>query len=311
MKKYLASVVISSAILLASALSGAAGASVVVDRVVAVVNDDIITLSDLQRELLKRNEGGLPERLVLEDMINRKLQMTAAKRAGMDVTDKELAEAVADIMNRNKLDAKQFEAALAKEGLTLEQYRAELREQMTLSRVFNKYVRSGLAVDEKEVRAYYDRNLKEFSLPEEVRVRHLFLKLPEKSTTAQATALRERAETLYRRVSAGSDFVQLIREHSDGPTARQDGDLGFLQRGHAIPEIEEAARTLKPGQFAGPIQTADGFHIIRVEEIRTPVKPFEQVKEEIMRSLYEQQMENTYRTFLQTLRSDSHIENRL
>ena len=118
----------------------------VVDRVVAVVNDEIITLSDLQREeALRKSEARQDDRLLLEDMIDRKLQMAAAKRSGMDVTDKELTDAVADIMKRNNLDSKQFEAALAKEGLTLEQYQAELREQMTLSRVFNKYVRSSVA----------------------------------------------------------------------------------------------------------------------------------------------------------------------
>jgi peptidyl-prolyl cis-trans isomerase SurA len=84
-----------------------------------------------------------------------------------------------------------------------------------------------------------------------------------------------------------------------------------MQRGQVIPEIEEAAKDLKPGQYAGPVKAADGFYIIRVEEIRTPVKPFEKVKEEIQKMLYEQKMENTYRAFLQSLRSEAHIENKL
>jgi len=84
-----------------------------------------------------------------------------------------------------------------------------------------------------------------------------------------------------------------------------------MQRGHAIPELEEAAKNLKPGEFAGPVRCGDGFHILRLEDIRTPVLPFEKVKEEINRMLFEQKMENTYRMFLQTLRTESHIENRL
>jgi peptidyl-prolyl cis-trans isomerase SurA len=288
----------------------AANGPVVVERIVAVVNEEIITLSDLQREMPKRPDI-TDQRLVLEAMIDRKLQMISAKRNGIDVTEKELTEGIDDIKKRNNMTTEQFEQALAKEGLTLVQYRAELKEQMTLSRLFNKYVRTGLAVDDAEVRAFYDKNAKQYSLPEEVKIRHLVVAVPEKASPAQAKAAQEKAVALMERIRKGENFVSLIREHSDSPTAKQDGDLGFMQRGHAIPELEEAAKNLKPGDFAGPVRCGDGFHIIRLEDIRTQVQPFEKVKEEINRMLFEQKMENTYRMFLQTLRSESHIENRL
>jgi peptidyl-prolyl cis-trans isomerase SurA len=289
---------------------GTANASVVVDRVVAVVNDDIITLSDLQRELA-REKNVTDERLLLEAMIDRKLQLAAAKRDGMDVSDRELSDALADIMKRNNMDQKSFEQALAKEGLTYEQYRTELREQMTLSRLFNKHVRSGIAVDEAEVRTYYEKNLHQFTLPEEVRVRHLVVSMPAGATDEQVEATRQKAEALMARLRNGEDFIKLIRERSDSPSANQDGDLGFLQRGVALPEIDAATKDLKPGEYAGPVRTADGFQILRVEEVRTPVRPYEKVKDEITKLLYDQKMDNTYREWLQTLRSDSHIENRL
>ncbi len=293
-------------------LQSTASGSVVVDRVVAVVNGEIITMSDLQREeALKKTDSKQDERLLLEDMIDRKLQMAAAKRAGMDVTDKELADAIEDIMKRNSMDSKQFEAALAKEGLTLEQYKIELREQMTLSRVFNKYVRSGLAVDEAEVRAYYEKNIKSYSIPEEIRVRQIFFRLPENATPAQTAAVKEKALAALERAKKGEDFIHLVNELSESENAEQGGDLGFMQRNQVIPEIEEAARSLKPGEVAGPLQCAGGFHVIRLEEIRAQVKPFEKVKDEITKMLFEQKTENTYRTWLQTLRSDSLIENRL
>jgi peptidyl-prolyl cis-trans isomerase SurA len=311
MKKYVLSFAASLALLLSYSLPIPANGSVVVDRVVAVVNNEIITLSDLQREESLKKVDAKDERPLLEDMIDRKLQMAAAKAAGMDVTDKELTEAVADIMKRNSLDSKQFEAALAKEGLTLEQYKTELREQMTLSRMFNKNVRSGVAVDEAEVQAYYERNIKSYSLPEEIRVRQIFFRVPEKATPSETALIREKAAAAASRAKKGENFVALVKELSEGETAALGGDLGFLQRDQAIPEIEEAARTLKPGEIAGPLQCAGGFHIIKLEEIRTPVKPFEKVKDEITKMLYELKVENAYRTWLQTLRSDSNIDNRL
>ena len=299
-------------IFLVPGIHSAASGSVVVDRVVAIVNDDIITMSDLQRESLKITETKKwDDRMVLEEMIDRKLQMAAAKRSGVDVTEKELTEAIADIMKRNSMDARQFETALIKDGLTLEQYRVELKEQITLSRVFNKYVRTGLMVDENEIRAYYDQNTKEFSLPEEIRVRQVFLKLPEKASPAQVNAAREKAQTALERARKGEDFIRLVHEFSPVDIASLDGDLGFMQRGHALPEIEQAARGMKPGELAGPLKTELGFHLIRLEEVRTPIKPFEKVKDEISNTLFQQKMENTYRTWLQTLRSDAHIESRL
>jgi peptidyl-prolyl cis-trans isomerase SurA len=312
MKRPILSLIAALGMLFAYSLRSTASASVVVDRVVAVVNGEIITMSDLQREeALKKADGKQDERLLLEDMIDRKLEMAAAKRAGMDVTDKELADAIEDIMKRNSMDSKQFEAALAKEGLTLEQYRIELREQMTLSRVLNKYVRSGVAVDEAEVRAYYEKNKKSYSMPEEIRVRQIFFKLPENATPAQTEAVRAKALEALERAKKGEDFIRLVNELSESENAEQGGDLGFMQRDQVIPEIEEATRTLKPGEVAGPIQCAGGFHVIRLEEIRTQVTPFEKVKDEIAKMLFDQKTENTYRTWLQTLRSDSLIENRL
>jgi peptidyl-prolyl cis-trans isomerase SurA len=312
MKKYLVTFITMIGILLTNTMPGIASGSVVVDRVVAVVNNEVITLSDLQREeALKKRDTVHDDRLVLEDMIDRKLQMAAAKREGVDVTDKELEDAVADIMKRNSMDMMQFSAALAKEGLTLEQYKAELREQITLSRLFNKYVRSSVNVDEAEALAFYRNNPKTFSLPEEIRVRRIFLAVPEQASPDQAAAIKEKAQSVYARVQKGEDFIHLVREASQGETASQDGDLGFMQREDALPEIVEAARALKPGESSSPFRCAGGYNIIKLEEVRTPVKPFEKVKDEIMKTLYEQKLENTYRIWLQALRGDSHIENRL
>ncbi len=312
MRKNLFTVITMIGILFAYAMPGSASGSVVVDRVVAVVNDEIITLSDLQREeTLKKRGAGTDDRLVLEDMIDRKLQMAAAKRAGVDVTDKELAEAIDDIIKRNNMDMQQFGSALTKEGLTIEQYRSELREQITLSRLFNKYVRSSVNVDEAEALAFYKNNPKTYSLPEEIRVRQIFLTVPDNATPEQAAAIKEQAQSVYARAQKGEDFIKLVREVSQGATASQDGDLGFIQRGDALPEIEEAARALKPGDSSSPFQCAGGYNIIKLEEVRTPVRPFEKVKDEIMKTLYEQKTENTYRSWLQALRGDSHIENRL
>jgi peptidyl-prolyl cis-trans isomerase SurA len=312
MKKYFVTFFITTGMLVMPITPGIALGSVVVDRVVAVVNNEVITLSDLQREeALKKHETARDDRLVLEDMIDRKLQMAAAKREGVDVTDKELDDAVTDIMKRNSMDMMQFSLALTKEGLTLEQYKEELREQITLSRLFNKNVRSSVNVDEAEARAFYQNNLKSYSLPEEIRVRRIFLAVPDQATPDQAASVEKKAQSVYARLQKNENFIHLVREASQGETAAQDGDLGFMRRDDALPEIAAAVRALNPGESSTPFMCAGGYNIIKLEEVRTPVKPFETVKDEIMKTLYEQKLENTYRSWLQALRGDSHIENRL
>ena len=297
-------------IMLSQSVHGLADGSVVIDRVIAVVNDEIITMSDLQRESSKSNRQ-LDERMLLEEMIDRKLQLAEAKQAGIRVSDKEIEQTVADIMNRNSLDANRFEAELAKEGLTLKQYKDELKEQLTISRVFNERVRSGLSVDEKEVRSYYEQHIDQFTLPEEIRVRHIFIKIPQNSTPAELRAAEQKAKNIYDRARTGDDFIQLVQEFSELDTASRDGDLGFIQRENALPVIAEASRSLKPGDLAGPLKTEAGYHIIRLEDIRNPIQPFEQAKQEVMKMLYQEKMENKYREWLQALRNDSHIEVRL
>lgn len=297
---------------LVASLEAAADKPVVVDRVIAIVNDDIITLSDLQREASRAGRGKADDRTLLDEMINRKLQLAAAKRNALDVTEKEVDEAVEDIKRRNgSMSDNQFEAALAKEGLTLEQYRAELREQMTLSRTFNKFVRSGLAVEEPELRSYYEKNAASYSLPEEIRVRQIVIKLPVKATPSQLASAREKAQDVAKRARNGEDFIGLVKEHSQDETASIDGDLGYLSREHVLPEIATAASTLEPGGIAGPLQSNDGFRIIKLEGVRNPIKPFSEVKDEIANTVLQQKIETTYRAWLQSLRSESHIENRL
>ncbi len=285
--------------------------SVVIDRVIAVVNNEIITMSDLERASAKLKEKTLDQREVLEELINKKLQLAAAKQAGMDITEKELDSTIADIRKSNAMDAAAFEVALAKEGLTTDQYKEELKEQLTLTRVFNKYVRSGLAVSDAELRTYYKRNIDTFSLPEEIQVRHIFIKLPNSAGRSRIRRAKQQAHAAYSRARKGEDFILLVREFSDEQTAASDGDLGFLRREDTLPEIAKAAQSLKPGDIAGPLKTDAGYHIIRLEDVRTPIQPFEQAKEEISRIILRQKMETTYREWLQALRNKSHIEIKL
>ena len=313
-KNIILSSIVTLAILFSFTLQGTASGSVVVDRVVAIVNDEVITLSDLQREEAlynKRNEVKQGTQHILDDMIDRKLQMAAAKRTGMDVTDKELGEAMDDVMKRNNMNSTQFSAAIAKEGLTLEQYKNELREQMTLSRLFNKFIRSGITIDEAEARAFYEKNIKAYTLPEEVRLRQIFLPLSSKAKPEQAAAVKQRAQAVYERAKKGEDFEALVREVSKGVTASQDGDLGYMQREQAIPAIAAAILSLKKGELTKPFLSAGGYNIILLEEVRTPVTPYDKVRDELMSMLYQQKMEHTYRSWLQTLRGDSNIEKRL
>ncbi len=291
----------------------AARASVVIDRVVAVVNNDIITLSDLQREEALQKASGKDEdsRLLLEDMIDRKLQLDAAKNAGIEVSDKELDDAMADIRKRNGVDEKEFASTLAQQGLTVAQYRRELRQQITLSRMFDKYVRSGISITDAEIRSYYERNQKEFAQPEELRLSQLVFPLPDKPTAAEIAKAEDSAQAAVGRLHKGVDMQDLVQELATPATRDQDGDLGYSQRDQLLPAMQTAVASLKIGDVSAPFRCTGGIRVVQVTDIRTPEKSFAQVKDTITDRLYQQKLMNTYRTWLQSLRTDAHIENLL
>lgn len=297
-----------------------------IDRIVAIVNNEAITLSELEKivsmeskETLKGieedNKEKAKERLrkeILKELIERRLQLQKAKKLGIGASKEEVKEAIDDIKKKNALDDLNFEKALAKENMTLKEYEDRLRDQIAITKLINQEVRSRVAITDKDIASYYEDNKKDFFVAEQVKVSHIFLKLPEKAGEKERDDLKATLDKVVKKLRSGEDFAEVAKAYSQGPTASSGGGLGFLKKGEMAPELEEVAFLLKKGEISDPIWTRGGVHILKIEERgEGRYKPLEDVREEIRRILIDKETEKVYREWIRSLRENSFIEIRL
>jgi peptidyl-prolyl cis-trans isomerase SurA len=254
----------------------------VLDRIVAVVGDQIVLESELDMQLqIYVNQMGISPRSekeraelkkqLLDRMINDKLLLLAAKKdTTIEVTSREVDEAVKEQIRRVKSDfsEEEFEAQLKAEGLTeselRKKYREQIRNQMLIDRLVSTKL-SKVSVSTREVKDFYEAYRDSIpDQPQSVKLSHILLEIKPSENTLDS--LIAKAEEVRRLALRGEDFAYLASLHSDDPTAQQGGDLGYFGRGDMIPEFEQTAFNLEPGQVSEVIKTEFGYHIIKVEE---------------------------------------------
>jgi peptidyl-prolyl cis-trans isomerase SurA len=294
-----------------------------IDRVVAQVNSDIITLSEVQelaQPIIAQIRAKVPKERqdeqirkllskVLDQLIDHRLQIQQAKRLGIVVEEKELDAAVADVMAKNNLTREQFDRLLEREGLTLEQYREKLRDQILRRRVYNFEVVSRVQVSEAEVRdAYYER-LEEFLPEPAVELSQIFVAFsPDGDESSRQEAYR-RCEELLEALRQGEPFWELARAHSEDPTAAQGGRLGRFKKGDLLPALEEVAFSMEEGEIRGPIATERGLHLIKLDRrLGDKPLPLEEVAPRIRTQLLRAKRQERFEQWMRSLRQEAFIE---
>lgn len=317
-----------TALLVAALLSVAAPdpTARVIDRVAAIVNGDVITLRELQdragrdwRTVQELPEGPAREqarvkllRATLDGLIAERLLEAEAKTLQLEVAEEEVAALVEDIRRSNRLDDASFARALAAEGITLEELRVRYRRTLLFQKVVRNKLADRLKVGDDDVRSYFQQHQREFLTGQEVHVRHVFLALPAGASATEETRVRALGESALARLRAGEDFAKVAREVSQGQTAREGGDLGWLKRGVVQPEVERVAFNLEPGKISDLVRTKPGFHILKVEARRGgEPRPFEEVKEEIRGRLMMEQAEGHQQQYVADLRKSAFLEIRM
>jgi peptidyl-prolyl cis-trans isomerase SurA len=301
----------------------------VVERVIAVVNDDIILLSELrervapivaemerQGELSGRNRDAqllLIRRRMLDLLVDERLMMIQAQQLKLGVTSEEIDRALAEIRKQNNVDMDDLIKALRQQGMTLAQYRQDLRKQILRLKVVNASVRAKISVSDDEVRTYYDQNVRKAGTQRTVRASHIYIAIPDGASPQEVARRRRLAGDLVERARGGADFAKLAREYSeDAATKNEGGDLGYFTRGSLPPAVEEIVFNMDVGDVRGPIRAARGFHVIKLLARKDEgVKPYDQVKEQLRQRLYSQEMEKATRAWLQELRKKAHVELRM
>jgi len=275
-------------ILMALTLSAAGGAGaaelsthgVLLDKVAAIVNDSVVTNSELDEQVamiterLREQKTQLPpadvlRKQVLDRLIMQEVQLQRAAHVGLKVSDEQLNAAVNDVAQRNKIAFADLPRALASQGIEYSAYRENLRKEIALSGLRQRDVIAKINVTPRELEQFIERQKKLPSETSEYNVSHILIAVPQDATQAQVDELSKRAQDIYERARGTEDFSRLAVAYSNSQTALEGGKLGW-RKGPELPTFfaEEIVK-LKPGQLSAPIRTPSGFHLIKLNEVRS------------------------------------------
>lgn len=297
---------------LLAGLSARDGSAKVVDQIVAQVNDDVITMSELQRaaKSIEAQEGVSPkgkeskdfQRQLLEGLIDRKLAKAEAKRRGIKIEEKEIDEALENFKKRNNLaDEESLNKALAKAGLTLQELKQNIADQLTQERLLVMAVGLKSVVSEAQVRQVYEERYKEGGVQFHLCTIRMDL-LPD-ATAAQQEELKGKAETIIKEVSDGASFPEVAKKYSLAET-----DVGFVSASDLDPRLVQVLGQLSPKGIV-PVMTPQGVQLLQLLERRSgPARPYEEVAPEIRRVLTQREMEKQFSVWVKTLRENALIK---
>ncbi len=294
--------------------------AVIIDRIVAVVNGEITTLSELQEleyslnsEMGEKNKTPELTSALLDKLIDKKLKLQLAIKKNISVSEQQLQEATADIKQQNNLTSdKQLEQALASQGMTLENFIRQLKENIQITILIKKEVTSRIEISEKEINDYYLKHRAYFDALNELRAQHILFYLPNEPTAEETRAKEKLANEVWEKLKQGEDFGKLAKEFSDDPSAKKGGDLGFFKKGEMLPVLEQAAFKLKNGEISPVLKSNLGFHIIKLLEHRehTPEND-PKIKQEIQQSIYSKKSEEALTKWMEKLRKEAKIKKML
>lgn len=251
-----------------------------IDRIVAVVNNDVITATELEERLTQTKQqlatqqiASPPEdvlrRQLLERMIVEDIQLQLAAQTGIRVSDLDVERAIESIADRNKMSVRELYDTVQRQGFDSSAYRNQIRKQITIQQLVDREITSHITVSDSEVNNYLESAQAHSRDTTEYNVSHIYVSVPESATTEQITAAKQRAEDIVGRLRGGEDFARAAVTYSQGPNALTGGALGWKSAAQ-LPELfVNALAKLEPGGITDVLRGPNGFHILRLNDRRT------------------------------------------
>jgi len=312
------------ATLFAQAQAQAKSKGLIVEEIIARVNNSIITLSDFQKadatlrdEVAHECQNCAPDKLdamyrdrqkdLLRDLIDQQLLIQRAKDQGVSV-ETDLIKRLDDVRKENKLGSlEELEKAVEGEGLSWEDYKSQIRNNLLTQEVIGREMHNRIVIGKEEVKKYFDEHQPEFVRPELVVLSDIFLST-EGKTPEEMAVIQRKMEDYRNRLVKGEEFSELAKRYSEGPTGKEGGNIGTFERGQLSKQIEEAVFALNKGGLTEVIQTKTGFEVMKVvEHFQAGQQPLDKVESEIMNRIYLQRMQPTMREYLAQLREESYV----
>ena len=296
----------------------------IVDRIVAVVNDDIITYRELQQEIRPYAErlesldytAEKKERMlfqirndILNQLIEKMLTDQEIKRQNISVEDRDVERRIELIKTRNQMTQEALIAALASDGLDLAAYKKIIREQLLRNKLVNTEVKSKTVVTQEEIEGYYREHRSDFAGTRRYHLRNILMVVSPPASEDNRQTVREQMEAIHDLLERGAAFATLAKAYSDAPQADQGGDLGTFDFDDFSPQLKAALTGLDVGDYTPVMETDQGFQIFFIEEIqRRGTKTLEEAAPEIERQLFEEKVSAKFVAWMKNLRERSHIK---
>lgn len=286
----------------------------VVNRILATIDGDPITAYELQTFIAAdarlRQATTYDPSVVLDGLITKRLIDKEVAAKGLTVSDAEVDRYINNIRDRNNLTDDQLAAAVAQQGLTMDAYRTQVREELLRAQLISREIRGKVSVTPEDVQRYYEAHGGEHDKPGEIAVSHIVLQLPKDASEEQVEQVMERANEIHAKLEGGADFGELARQFSEDAAAGSGGKLGTFKSGELFEALEEATAGLEPGEFSRPVRSPVGVHIVRLDErISASGERPDSMTEEIKQQLYNAALEERYNRWLrEDLRKRHHVE---
>ncbi|OEU66369.1 MAG: hypothetical protein BA867_10880 [Desulfobacterales bacterium S5133MH16] len=296
----------------------------VVDRIVAVVNDDIITLFELNRSFKPYEEkirklGYSTDKehkmlfKVREDMLNRlidqKLKDQEIERLKIKIDEREIDQTIERIKEENFYTDEDLRHTLANEGLTMEEYRERIKEQILRTKLINLKVRSKIVITKEDITSYYNNHPDKYGGKKKYHIYNIIIKVPLFADETEKDKIKARMDEILTELKAGESFENMARTYSESSLGAEGGDLGLFRLDELSPQLRNAIKEMQAGEFTPVLDTDQGFQIFFVKEIvKTSGKPLEEVSPEIEKILFNEIVEKKFQSWLEELRNQSAIK---
>ena len=293
----------------------AEGLSESCDYIVASVEDQIITCSEIQQKLTplekhyreiyqgEKLEEKLKEapQIMLEQLIQRRILKLKAEEAGVQVREDHI-EAEVETLKKTYASPREFWQELEKYNLTLTKLKERIEEELRIRNFMRQYVAKGIRVSDQETKKYYQRYKDEYSSSSQVKISQILIR------TSSPEEARKTAEEIWENLKAGEEFSTLAKKYSQGPYANQGGSLGFIHEEELPSQVRKALSSLKIGEYTRPIQSSSGYHIIRLEGKKlSKCPPLSEIEDKIRARIYKEKIDKAYLEWMEKAREEMDV----
>lgn len=295
---------------------------VLIDGILAVVNGEIITLTDLilrekrlygaehpSEDLSADARKGFREK-ILQDLINERLMINEAERIKLSPTEEEIEKHIDQIKNENGFHSDEaFDSVLAKDGLTRKEFEKDISEEISLLRIHQRILHQAIQVTDQEIREYYETEWTGSKTRARIELSHILLKCPEEDRFKKGKDIIKRINEIIREWEQGKSFPELASKYSEDVSASEGGYLGWFYVEDLRPEFAEAIQGVQSGKVTGPVTTDLGYHILFISERKSSgLEQGLQTWEKIKETLIDRKRANHFEAWIERLRRNATIE---